>query len=306
MATSNKKTMTVLILGVTGMLGHTLFKTLSQNPSYRVFGTARQKNAKSWFSPNLAKHLLLRVDANAPNSIAKAITKTKPDVVINCIGLIKQLGQSNDVMQAIPINTLLPHHLTQLTKDMGSRLILMSTDCVFSGKRGNYHESDKPDCTDLYGQSKLLGEINDQKHVLTLRTSIIGHELSGAHSLVDWFLSQTKQAMGYTKAIYSGLPTIALAQVLSEKILPNPTLHGLYHLGTKPISKFDLLKLVAKTYGKKIEIKKSSAPKINRSLNSAKFQRKTGYRPSDWQTLIDMMHANYLEDQQHKRTSKKR
>lgn len=287
------------------MMGHTLFKALSHNPSLKVFGTARQKNAKSWFSPDLAKHLLLGVDASAPISIAKAIAKTKPDVVINCIGLIKQLGQSNDVMRAIPINTLLPHHLAQLTKEAGSRLILMSTDCVFSGKRGNYQESDAPDCTDLYGQSKLLGEINDQKHVLTLRTSIIGHELSGAHSLVDWFLSQKGQATGYTKAIYSGLPTIALAQILSEKILPNPTLHGLYHLSAKPISKFNLLSLIAKTYGKKIEIKKSSSPKIDRSLNSAKFQRKTGYRPNDWDKLINLMHTNYLVDQQNMRAHKK-
>lgn len=298
MTRSNKKKVTVLILGATGMLGHTLFKALSANPSLAVFATARHKDAKSWFSPTLRKHLIIGLKAEEPSSVTKVITKLKPDVVINCIGLIKQLEQSDDVMQAIPINTILPLQLAQLTKELGSRLILMSTDCVFSGNKGDYRESDSPDCSDLYGQSKLLGEITDQKHVLTLRTSIIGHELNSQHSLVDWFLNQKKQVTGYTQAIYSGLPTIAIANIISEKVLPNSQLHGLYHLSAKPISKFDLLALIAKIYRKKITIKKSSSPKIDRSLNCTKFQRKTGYKPQEWETLIDLMHQNYLLDHQ--------
>jgi dTDP-4-dehydrorhamnose reductase len=297
MPTLKKKTTRILILGATGMLGHTLFQHLGKDKSLQVFGTARQKMAKICFPPDLAKNLLIGVDANQPKTIANAIKKVRPDVVINCIGLIKQLGQSNDVMQAIPINTLLPHQLAQWTKEIGARLILMSTDCVFSGKAGNYTESNIPDCTDLYGQSKLLGEISDQAHVLTLRTSIIGHELRGGHSLVDWFLSQKKQAAGYTQAIYSGLPTIEMAHILKKWVIPNSKLSGLYHLSTEPISKFDLLSLIANIYGKKISLKKSRIPKIDRSLNCKQFTRNTGYIPKDWPTLIEMMHADYLDHQ---------
>lgn len=304
MPTPKKKTTRILILGATGMLGHTLFQNLDKDKSLQVFGTARQKIAKACFPPALAKNLLIGVDVDQPKTISDAIQKVRPDVVINCIGLIKQLGQSNNVMQAIPINTLLPHQLAQWTKEIGARLILMSTDCVFSGKTGNYTESDIPDCSDLYGQSKLLGEISDQSHVLTLRTSIIGHELRGGHSLVDWFLSQKKQAVGYTQAIYSGLPTIEMAHILKKWVIPNSKLSGLYHLSTEPISKFDLLSLIANTYGKKISLKKSRIPKIDRSLNCKKFTRKTGYIPKDWPTLIEMMHADYVDHQAHNEASK--
>lgn len=303
MPTSKKKTTRILILGATGMLGHTLFQSLDKDKSLQVFGTARQKIAKSRFPAALAKNLLIGVDANQPKTIANAIKNVRPDVVINCVGLIKQLGQSNEVMQAIPINTLLPHQLAQWTKEMGARLILMSTDCVFSGKAGNYTESDTPDCTDLYGQSKLLGEISDQAHVLTLRASIIGHELRGGLSLVDWFLSQKNQVTGYTQAIYSGLPTIEMAHILKKWVIPNSKLSGLYHLSTGPISKFDLLSLIANIYGKKIDLKKSRTPKIDRSLNCKQFTRKTGYMPKDWPTLIEMMHADYVDHQTYKATS---
>ena len=171
----------------------------------------------------------------------------------------------------------------------------MSTDCVFSGKKGSYAETDIADCADLYGQSKLLGEVSNEKHVLTIRTSIIGHELRGEHSLVSWFLKQKGSAKGYTKAIYSGLPTIELARIIRELILPKPKLSGLYHIASEPISKFDLLELIAKIYRKKITLSKSATPKINRSLNCERFQKATGYRPKSWQRLIEEMHADDLK-----------
>jgi dTDP-4-dehydrorhamnose reductase len=297
MPTPKKNTTRILILGATGMLGHTLFQNLNKDKSLQVFGTARQKITKAWFPPALAKNLLIGVDADHPKTIANAIKQVRPDVVINCIGLIKQLEQNHGVLQTISINTLLPHQLALWTKEIGARLILISTDCVFSGKAGNYAESDTPDCTDLYGQSKLLGEIRDQSHVLTLRTSIIGHELRGGLSLVDWFLSQKNQVTGYTQAIYSGLPTIEMAHILKKWVIPNSKLYGLYHLSTAPISKFDLLSLIANIYSKKIDLKKSRTPKIDRSLNCKQFTRKTGYIPKDWPTLIEMMHADYLDHQ---------
>jgi dTDP-4-dehydrorhamnose reductase len=286
---------TVLILGATGMLGHTLFKSLSKDPNLQIFGTARQKTAKSLFPKELAKKILTNVDLENDQSLLKLFNKVKPDVVINCAGLIKQIGASEDVLQAIPINTLLPHRLAYLTAQIRARLILMSTDCVFSGKKGNYKETDKPDCTDLYGQSKLLGEIVDQPHILTIRTSIIGHELRGGYSLVNWFLNQKGSATGYTKAIYSGLPTIELANIIQELVLSNPKLSGLYQISSEPISKFDLLSLIANTYKKKVFLTKASTPKIDRSLSYAKFKKQTGYKPKPWAQLVQEMHDNYKQ-----------
>ena len=189
---------------------------------------------------------------------------------------------------------MLPHHLANITKKIKSRLILISTDCVFSGCQGNYKESDTPDCTDLYGQSKLWGEVTNLKHVLTIRTSIIGHELNSHQSLLDWFLNQKKTVSGYTHAIFSGLPTNELSKVIRDLILPNKGLHGLYHVSTNPISKYDLLNLIAKAYDKKIKIIEQPVPVLDRSLNCEKFIQKTQYRIKDWKTLISQMRAFHL------------
>ena len=290
-----KSKTTVLILGVTGMLGSTLFRTLSKDSSLQVYATARDKNAKASFPKSIAKNIIALGNIENNQSVRALLQKTKPDVVINCIGLIKQLNEANQVLQVIPLNSLLPHRLALLCKEAGSRLILVSTDCVFSGKKGNYKETDLADCTDLYGESKFLGEITDEKHVLTIRTSIIGHEQRGGHSLVNWFLKQKSSVTGYCKAIYSGLPTVELANIIRDIVLPNVKLHGLYQIASEPISKYDLLQLIAKTYGKKIIISKTNAPKIDRSLSYAKFKKQTGYRPKPWNLLIDEMYADYQQ-----------
>lgn len=287
---------TVLILGVTGMLGSTLFRLLSKDPELEVYGTARLKSAKTFFSKVLAKNIIVVNDISSNVSVRSLFQKTKPDVVINCIGLIKQINAANEVLQAIPLNSLLPHRLALLTKEVSARLILVSTDCVFSGKKGNYKESDLADCMDLYGQSKLLGEVTDEQHVLTIRTSIIGHELRSSQSLVNWFLKQKGSVTGYCKAIYSGLPTVELANIIHAVVLPNLKLSGLYQIASTPISKHDLLNLIAKTYGKKIGISKVNSPKINRSLSYAKFKKQTGYHPKPWKQLVKEMHADYQRE----------
>lgn len=290
-----KPKMTVLILGVTGMLGSTLFRVLSKDTSLQVYGTVRNKSAKSPFSKAISKNVLALDNIFSNQSLRTLFQKTKPDVVINCIGLIKQLNEASEVLQAIPLNSVLPHRLSLLSKEVGARLILISTDCVFSGKKGGYKESDPTDCSDLYGQSKLLGEITDEKHVLTIRTSIIGHELRGSHSLVNWFLNQKESVTGYCKAIYSGLPTVELANIIHDLVLPKTKLHGLYQIASEPISKHDLLCLIAKVYGKKIALSKSNTPKINRSLSYAKFKKQTGYLPKSWDQLIYEMHVDYQQ-----------
>jgi len=291
--------MNILIFGATGMLGHAVFQVLSSDKRLKVFGTIRSESSKKLFSPALSDNLIPNIDIESDVCLKKAFEFSQPDVVINCIGIIKQLSDAKDVLKTIPINTLLPHRLAALSKDFGSRLILVSTDCVFSGAKGNYLETDFPDCDDLYGRSKLLGEIADNDRVLTIRTSIIGHELRGGHSLVNWFLSQSGSAQGYTQAIFSGLPTNELAKIILDCIIEWPDLHGLYHISADPINKYDLLDLIAKVYNKDIDILKNEAVKIDRSLDHTKFSMATGYKAQNWNALIASMKEFNQDSPQH-------
>ena len=285
--------MNVLIFGATGMLGHAVFMTLTKSKNLTVFGTIRSDSFKDLFSNVYSSRLISNIDVENDKDLLNAFDQVRPDVVINCVGIIKQLSDSKDVLKTIPINALLPHRLAQLSKMYSSRLILISTDCVFSGNKGNYLETDYPDSDDLYGRSKLLGEITDQDRVLTIRTSIIGHELRGGHSLVNWFLNQSGSTQGYARAIFSGLPTNELAKIIQDCIIDWPKLHGLYHISANPINKFELLNLIAQIYDFKIEIIKSEEVKIDRSLNHQKFSKVTGYHSKDWPTLISSMKKFY-------------
>lgn len=281
--------MKVMILGVTGMLGNAMFRVLSDGVNLAVYGTVRNNSARQHFSNNLSGQIIVGIDVENNDSLVRAFADVRPDVVVNCIGLVKQLADANDPLQAIPINTLLPHRLAALCRTTGARLVQISTDCVFSGAKGNYLETDFPDADDLYGRSKLLGEV-DYPHAVTLRTSIIGHELSGNRSLVNWFLAQQGAVKGFTRAIFSGLPTVELATVVRDFVLPRKELHGLYHISAKPINKFDLLQMLANAYGKNIEINPSEELVIDRSLNSDRFKEVTGYTPPDWPTLVRRMY----------------
>lgn len=281
--------MKVMIFGVTGMLGNAMFRVLSERADLSVYGTARTASARQYFSENLSVRIIVGTDVENNDSLIKAFAAVQPDVVVNCVGLVKQLANANDPLQAVPINSLLPHRLAALCQAIGARLVHISTDCVFSGAKGNYLETDFPDTDDLYGRSKLLGEV-DYPHAITLRTSIIGHELTGNQSLVNWFLAQQGAIKGFTRAIFSGLPTVELATVVRDVVLPRKELHGLYHVSAKPINKFDLLQILAQAYGKNIEINPSEELVINRSLNSDRFRGATGYTPPDWPTLVRLMY----------------
>ena len=281
---------TILVLGATGMLGNAVLRLFAQSPGYRAYGTTRSVRPQPIPGASAAT-MIGGIEAENPDSLAEALATAKPDVVINCVGVVKQLAAADDPLVAIPLNAILPHRLARLAGIAGARLIQISTDCVFSGSRGNYLESDLPDATDLYGRSKLLGEV-DYANAITLRTSIIGHELNGARSLVDWFLSQQGSTKGFNKAIFSGVPTIELARIIRDHVLPNPGLRGLYHVSAEAIDKYSLLQMVAQAYGKAIEIVPSDAVVIDRSLNSERFRASTGYRPPDWRSLIHTMHQD--------------
>lgn len=281
----------VLILGVTGMLGSAVFKTFSSDPAHDVWGTLRRAPERHSFGEESRERLLVGVDVLDQDSLVAAIAKVRPDVVINCVGLIKQLADAKDPLTALPINAMLPHRLAHLCALSSARLIHISTDCVFSGRKGGYKESDVSDAEDLYGKSKYIGELHDIPNAVTLRTSIIGHELNSNHSLVDWFLAQEDSVRGFSRAVFSGLPTVELARVMKDFVLPHPELNGLYHVAAEPIAKLDLLSLIASQYGKSIEILPDAALVIDRSLNSERFTQATGYKAPTWPRLIELMHA---------------
>ncbi|HCI14992.1 MAG TPA: NAD(P)-dependent oxidoreductase [Gallionellaceae bacterium] len=282
--------MKILVLGASGMLGNAMVRVLNENSALEVFGTVRSGGAGRFFTPDIAERLIAGIDVEQHDALVKLFARIRPDVVVNCIGLVKQLADAEDPLVALPLNAMLPHRLARLCELAGARLVHMSTDCVFSGKKGGYRESDSPDAEDVYGRSKLLGEVA-YPHAITLRTSIIGHELQSAHGLVGWFLSQEKQCKGYTKAIFSGFPTVVLAQIVRDVILPRASLSGVYHVAAQPISKYDLLKLIADVYGKTIEIVPDDKLAIDRSLNADLFKEATGYVAPEWRELIKLMHT---------------
>jgi dTDP-4-dehydrorhamnose reductase len=279
----------VLVLGATGMLGNAVLRLFARSEGISVRGTVRSMRSARLLPANLQPLLVDGVDIEQFDSLARGIAKTRPDVVINCIGVVKQLAEADDPLTALPINSLLPHRLAQLCAIAEARLVHVSTDCVFSGGKGMYTEADFPDANDLYGRSKYLGEV-DYPHAITLRTSIIGHELDGARSLLCWFLAQSGSVRGFTKAIFSGLPTVELARVIRDHVLPHPELHGLYHVSAAPINKYDLLQLIAGTYGKSIDIQPYDQFSIDRSLDSTRFREASGYVPAAWPDLVRVMH----------------
>lgn len=285
----------VLILGVSGMLGNAVFSVTANDPRLEVTGTARSGAVKRFFPSQMHDSIVDGIDVLNNDSLVKVIGQVKPDVVVNCVGLIKQLSDADDPLVVLPVNSILPHRLSAICELAGTRLVHISTDCVFDGTKGGYVESDVSNATDLYGKSKFIGELHASKHAITLRTSIIGHELSSRHALIEWFLAQTGSIKGYTRAIFSGLPTAELSRVIKDIVIPRSDLHGLYHVSADPISKFDLLSLVSEIYGKEIEIAPYDEPAIDRSLNSNLFQQETGYKADNWSELVTMMKQSRIE-----------
>jgi len=281
----------ILVLGMSGMLGSAVHKIFSEDARFEVWGTRRSSASAPHLSPAMQARVLDGVDVLRETALSEVMQQVSPDVVINCVGLVKQLQAADDPLEVLPINAMLPHRLAKHCARTDARLIHVSTDCIFSGSKGGYIESDMSDATDLYGKSKFIGELHTLPHVITLRTSLIGHELNSAHSLVNWFLSQSGVVKGYSRAIFSGFPTVELATVIRDYILPNTALQGLYHVATSPISKYDLLRLIAQIYGKEIDIVEDRKLVIDRSLDGSRFSAETGYIAPDWPELVQRMHA---------------
>lgn len=279
----------VLILGGSGMLGHKLWQVLS--PSLDTHVTVRGNGSNGALEILDPGRTLADVSAERFDTVARAVAAVRPDVVVNCIGIVKQADAARDPIASISVNSLFPHRLAALCGAEGARLIHVSTDCVFSGRAGRYSEDDIPDPVDLYGRSKLLGEVPDGD-CLTVRTSIIGRELSGANGLLEWFLGESGSIRGFRHAIFSGLTTQALGGVLGSIICDHPGLAGIRHVASEPISKLDLLCLLKDAYGLDVEIVADDTVVCDRSLDATLVEREIGLHPAPWAEMVAQLAAD--------------
>lgn len=283
--------MKLMVLGATGMVGWQVFKS-AMDRNMDVCGVVRNRKSVDPMLMGRAGYTLREIDdVRNISALEKIIQDEKPDYLINAVGIVVQLPQSKDYYESLSINALLPHQLEKLGSKYRFRLIQISTDCVFNGRTGMYAESDAPDAEDLYGKTKELGEVGYGSGI-TLRTSLVGHEIvKPVHGLLDWFLSQETQIMGYTSAYFSGITTIEFAKVLLDVFIPSDLPAGIYHLASERISKYDLLKLVAEVYQKNIEIQPSTDWIVDRSLDSSLFTRLTGYQTPSWPDMIKELYT---------------
>jgi dTDP-4-dehydrorhamnose reductase len=286
--------MRILILGGDGMLGHQLFRRFRAR--HEVCATLRL-GREAYEAHNLFEQgtVFYGVDAKDTNTLLQVLADVRPAAVVNAVGIVKQRSEATAVIPSLEINALLPHRLALMCRTVGARLIHLSTDCVFSGRTGNYRETDVPDAEDLYGRTKLLGEVAEA-HCLTIRTSMIGPELSRKTGLLEWFLAQRGQNVkGFTKAIFSGFPTVELARIVEMVLVDFPMIHGLYHVAAQPISKHDLLSLIRDRFELPITIERDVTFACDRSLNADRFCQETGYSPPTWEAMIDVMAQHMTE-----------
>ncbi len=278
--------MRILILGASGMLGHIAWQFFRNE--FDVYVTLRSTFAEvEKFGIFDKKKTICGVHAEDFPAFEKLVSTVKPDVILNCIGIVKQIKEASDPIKSITVNSLFPHKLAVMCRINNCRLIHLSTDCVFSGEKGYYTENDNPDPLDLYSRSKLLGEVS-VGNVLTIRTSMIGRELKTKHGLLEWFLSQNNGSVkGYTNVIFSGFTTTALCAILKDIIINHVDFKGIYNISSEPISKYKLLLLIKEKMSLKTRIIPDDELKCNRSLDSSKFRREAAYYPPSWEEMID-------------------
>lgn len=286
--------MKLLILGGEGMLGHKVFQVLCER--FETFATFRDVRGPWADYPIYAtlpmSRMLGGIDAADFHGVVRAMGRVKPDVVVNCIGIVKQLPEANDPIISLSLNALFPHQLAALCAVAGARLLHVSTDCVFSGRKGTYTEDDTPDADDLYGRSKLLGEVTTPG-CLTIRTSIFGRDFLKQSALLEWFLTHRGGAVrGYRNATYTGFPTQVLARVVGDIIERYPDLSGVYHIASQPISKYDLLVRIRDAMALAIEIEPYDDPPCDRSLDASRFVAATGYQIPSWDEMIAELAAD--------------
>jgi len=284
--------MRLIVLGGTGMLGHTLWKYLSRHfpDTYATIrkGIEDYENDPSFQSERVIDH----IDVMDFQMLAGALRVIKPDVILNCIGLTKRREELQNPIPSIILNSILPHKLVRLAGDVKAKLIHFSTDCVFDGKTGHYLDDTPTNATDLYGRTKALGEVSGN-NVLTLRSSFIGEEIHGGTELLEWFLSQKNTVYGFKNAIYTGLTTLELCKVIDKLLLEHPDASGLYNVSSDPISKYDLLRLIGEKMRRNINITPDELFHCDRSLDSGRFRKDFNYAPPTWTEMIEELSREY-------------
>ena len=279
------------MVGASGMLGHEAIRVLA--PDFEVWGACRNPQDL----PDLGvprQRLLGGLDATTAESANTLLERVRPALVLNAAGIVKQLKAAKAAIPSISVNSLWPHLLAEACAAHGARMVHVSTDCVFSGARGGYLESDVPDAFDLYGRSKLLGEVIEQDHVFTLRTSIVGWQLGEPTGLAAWFAAHRGEHLeGYRRAVFSGLTTRALTEVIRDVVMPDAALSGLWHISADPIDKFTLLAGLARHLAWDVDLTPVDEPVIDRSLDSARFRERTGWAPPSWDEMLAQMAAEW-------------
>lgn len=283
--------MRALVLGAGGMLGHRLWREL--NGRLETFAAIRRPYRDyallNWFDE---PRVIDRIDATNATDLERAFRVARPDVVINAVGIVKQREDADDPVRTIAMNALLPHQLAAKARDVRARLIHLSTDCVFAGRKGNYREDDVPDAVDLYGRSKLLGEV-DREGCVTIRTSMVGREIGSARGLLEWFLSHRGGLVrGFSRARFSGLTTLELSRVIADIATRHQELQGVWHVAGEQISKLDLLSMVNDAFHLGTAIEADDSFVCDRTLDPSRFMNATGYRPPSWATMVAELAAD--------------
>ena len=280
----------IMILGSNGMLGSTFLKYLSKKKNYKIICISRKRDKSlNQFNQKKFKRKIefKYFDILNKKKLIQVLKLYKPNYLLNCIGVVKKLVNKKNIRNTYFINSILPHILSSLSSKFKFKLVHFSTDCVFDGKKGNYSEKDICNAKDDYGISKFIGEIYFSNSI-TIRTSIIGHENgNNQRGLLEWFLNQKKIVKGYKNAIFSGFPTIEIAEIVENYIIKRKIVsEGLYNIASKPISKYDLLRKISKIYKKKVEIKPNFSVRVDRTLCGKKFCKATKYKLPNWDKLI--------------------
>jgi len=282
----------ILVVGASGMLGHEAIRVLA--PDFEVWGACRDPRVL----PDLGvptKRMLAGLDATDSHAAYALIQRVRPDLVLNAVGIVKQRADAKAAIPSIQVNSLWPHVLAHACAANDARMVHVSTDCVFSGSRGGYVETDVPDAFDLYGRSKLLGEVTDRENTVTLRTSIIGWQLGEPTGLVGWFAAHRNEELkGFTKAVFSGLTTQALTEVIRDIVMQDASLSGLWHVSAEPIDKYTLLTKLAEYAGWDVDITPSEELVIDRSLDSSRFRERTGWVAKSWDEMLDGLAGKLL------------
>ncbi len=275
------------------MLGHELLAGMSA--SHEVVVTLRRDlSAYAEFALFTERNAYGGVDVRNSERVLEVVADYRPQAILNAAGIVKQRADAQLSLPSIEVNALFPHRLAVMARAAGARLVHVSTDCVFSGDRGSYRETDLPDPVDLYGRSKLLGEV-DSEGCITLRTSMIGLELFTRRSLVEWALAQSARFPGYRKVLYSGLTTMELTRVIGELLVHHPNLDGIWHVASEPISKYDLLHGLFTRLGRANDVHPDDEVVSDRTMNGDAFERATGYRVRGWDDMLDELAARIRE-----------